>query len=609
MKKKLTAKIQQLNPTLPQYSGSFSKCISIEPDTNDVVLKKGSVYAVFEIQGDASFDTELISKVTNDVIHNSYYQSENISPIQSMEKTILEARDKIIQLSSDVLRTDRQPVGFNIVASVLWGNVLYVVQYGEMKCFIMSQGTIKPLPTISEGNFSAASQVVDNDDVIIFCTESFQKELPPEKLLSSSVSDQTLKPNQACLLMKLIIDTNFSEDEIIDFGLEKAISKAKSKAISDKGFGFVNSALIKFKGIFSKILKSKMFSRVPVIPKFHLPKIQKSTSSIGFSKFVFKPWMALPFVIVLIVLVIIPLIRNKKSKDNQIAKEQSQSTASVETSQKEQKEDEEAKKVIEENKKIMDNIYKVQRISPEVFYDIKITDAQAKPTELAAFADKLVAADKTTGKLFVSEIKTPKFTAQSNTYPGIRSVVNSDGKVNFLDNSGYKVYNLVSSSISEGQTLTAEIAFPYSGYIYTVSNGVIKKYKDVNTEPMVWGEQEDFKNAKSIAITFNIYIINSKNELLSFSVGKKNDFKVTGLENGFADAVKVVADVDLKNIYVADKGNKSVVVLDTKGSLVKQFKTQKEETWNDIRSITVSPDEKTLYVLSESKVFLVKLAD
>jgi len=88
MKKKLTAKIQQLNPVLPQYSESFSKCLIIEPETMEVVLKKGNVYAVFEIQGDASFDTELISKVTNDVIFNSYYQSESISPVQAMEKTI-----------------------------------------------------------------------------------------------------------------------------------------------------------------------------------------------------------------------------------------------------------------------------------------------------------------------------------------------------------------------------------------------------------------------------------------------------------------------------------------------------------------------------------------
>jgi hypothetical protein len=609
MKKKLTAKIQQMNPALPQYSGAFSKCISIEPDTTDVVLKKGSVYAVFEIKGDASFDTELITKVTNDVIHNSYYQSENISPIQSMEKTILEAKDKIVQLSSDVLRTDREPVEFNIIASVLWGNVLYVVQYGDMKAFVMTQGTIKPLATISEGNFSAASQVVENDDVIIFCTESFQNELPPEKLLSSSVSDQELKPNQACLLMKLLVDTTFSEDESVDFGLEKAISKAKSQAISEKGKGVIknifSSLISKIKGIFSGIGKIKALSKAP---KFRLPKIQRSTT-IRSSKFVFKPWMVIPFVLVIIILVVIPIFKNKKAKSNQTTNVQTQNNTAVENPQKETRENEEALKVAEENKKIMDNIYKIQRINPEVFYDIKITDTQAESTDIAAFADKLVAVDKTTGKIYVSETKTPKFSPQTDTFAGIRSVVNYEGNLNFLDNVGYKVYSLVTSVVSEKQTLTAEIAFPYSGYVYAESNGIITKYKNPETTPVVWGEQADFKGAKSIAVAFNIYIINSKNELLSFSAGNKNDFKVTGLENGFADAIKVVADVDLKNMYVADKGNKSIAVLDNKGVLIKQYKAQNEETWNDIRSIAVSPDEKTLYILSGSKIFTVNLAN
>lgn len=599
MKKKLTAKVQQLNPNLPQYNGSFSRCVVIEPETKEVLLRKGSVYAIFEIQSDASFDTELITKVTNDVIHNSYYQSENISPIQSMEKTILEARDKIIQLSSDVLRQDQQAIKFNVVASVLWGNVLYTVQHGDMSGFIVEEGVIKPITMVSEGNFSAASQVVNNDDVIIFCTKSFERELPPEKLLSSSVSDQSLKPNQACLLMKLIVDTSLTEDETIDFGLEKAISKAKSKAASEKGLDVFRSIFSGFKKATGKVVGSRL-------PKIRLPQIRGRASSIVPStiKFSPKPWMAIPFVLVILVMIIIPLIRSKKAPAQKVTENTQESTASVTTGTSEQ-----AQQLTAEEIKAIDTAYKVTRLNPEVFYDVKISDAQAEPSDIAVFIDKIVAADKTTGKIFISDIKTPKFTAQANTYPGIRSIVNADGKLNFLDNSGFKIYNLVSLGVSEEQAITADIAFPYSGYVYAVSQDIIKKYKDAETTPVTWGQKEDFRNAKSIAIAFNIFLINSKNELVSYSAGNKTDFKVTGLENGFSDAIKVVADVDLKNMYVADKGNKSVVVLDNKGNLIRQFKADKDETWNDIRSISVSPDEKTLFVLSGSKVFTVNLSN
>ncbi len=59
MIKKLTAKTQELNPKLPQYSSSFSKCLIIKPETQELLLKKGTVYALFNISGESNFDTEL----------------------------------------------------------------------------------------------------------------------------------------------------------------------------------------------------------------------------------------------------------------------------------------------------------------------------------------------------------------------------------------------------------------------------------------------------------------------------------------------------------------------------------------------------------------------
>jgi len=58
----------------------------IEPETQEILLKKGTIYAVFEIIGDSNFNTEFVDKVISDTLRDSYYQSENISPVQSMEK-------------------------------------------------------------------------------------------------------------------------------------------------------------------------------------------------------------------------------------------------------------------------------------------------------------------------------------------------------------------------------------------------------------------------------------------------------------------------------------------------------------------------------------------
>ena len=105
MKKKLTAKIQEINPSLQQFATSFAQCVVIEPESKETLLKKGSIYAVYEITGTANFDTALTDRVLRDILHNSYFQSDNISPIQSLEKAIVEAKEKIAQDFYQELRT------------------------------------------------------------------------------------------------------------------------------------------------------------------------------------------------------------------------------------------------------------------------------------------------------------------------------------------------------------------------------------------------------------------------------------------------------------------------------------------------------------------------
>ena len=71
--------------------------------------------------------------------------------------------------------------------------------------------------------------------------------------------------------------------------------------------------------------------------------------------------------------------------------------------------------------------------------------------------------------------------------------------------------------------------------------------------------------------------------------------------------MQVVADIDYENIYVADSGNNRVVILNKKGTFVKQYKHIKGDYWNDIKGIGITSDEKKLFVLDGSRVFEVAL--
>ena len=140
MIRKLTAKIQNISASLPQSAGAFSGVLIINPDDTAVLERKGTVYAVFHITGSQEFDVNLVSKVVHDVLHDSYYQSDNVSPVQSLEKAIVEVRDRVTKLTNESIRSNEGNVDFNMVAGVLWGNVIYVVQYGKSGGFLMRDG-------------------------------------------------------------------------------------------------------------------------------------------------------------------------------------------------------------------------------------------------------------------------------------------------------------------------------------------------------------------------------------------------------------------------------------------------------------------------------------
>src|SRR4029078_11769379 len=99
-------------------------------------------------------------------------------------------RDRVLQLSNETINPETPETNFNIIAGVLWGNVMYVVQYGQAQSYLIRGGDIRPINTIAKGTFSAASGIVKDDDVIILCSSEFGKKYPPDKLMSMSIGEQ-----------------------------------------------------------------------------------------------------------------------------------------------------------------------------------------------------------------------------------------------------------------------------------------------------------------------------------------------------------------------------------------------------------------------------------
>ncbi|MFC1756176.1 hypothetical protein ACFLZK_02170 [Patescibacteria group bacterium] len=699
MNKKLTAKTQKLIPSLNENETIFSSSIAIEPPERDLVLKKGSVYTAFDVSSPVPLNVPLITKVINDVLYDSYYHSENISPIQSLEKAIVDINDKVSNLTAQAVSTqppntkqEGLPVAaFNIVAGVLWGNVLYMVQYGKGKSFLMRDGEIKEVSSTSEGNFSVASGVVKNGDVIVLNTEKFAERYPPEKLLDASITSNELEPGFSSIILKFNVDEEFSEDEVIDFGVKAdkksgklrgvfqgASDKSKKKQKEQSIQSLVDTpisqpspqpasqnmvqptmdkappattASITLEPTSAPVPTPKPIptpkpaptgpppknqppaiqTRPQEIPKIK-PKAQlkakkerkkeqpniKLKSGRG-KKFNTKTLSIAAAILLSFSIFITLLVRNNRPNKNQGVQGDNRAGSSLfvprEFNKKEEEETpvQEEETVPEEKKEEVptdqDALDKIARVDAQPFYDLKLADENAVPSEIVAFTNTLVVTDTVSGKVFTSNINTPKFVAEEQAFTGIKTAINYSGKLNFSDSEGYKVYDLTNSSLDSTYDIQTSLASRYLDNIYSVEGSEIVKYVTSGDEvtSSTWGDDPSLTGAKHITVSYSIYTVSSQDELVVFTSGEKTDFNISGLTKPLSKVTDLVANINYDNIYLADSGNNRVVVLDTDGNFVKQIMTEDPNAWSGIKSVAVNADETRMYVLNGSKVFEVDL--
>ncbi|MCA9301839.1 hypothetical protein H6802_01065 [Candidatus Nomurabacteria bacterium] len=228
MHKELTAKVQNITPKIPAETKVLSGAMIITPDDDLTLKRKGIIYAVYSLNSNHQYEAGLTHKIVNDVLHDSYFQSDNASPVQAIEKAILKLRDNLLTLI-DSSATSATQTDFSIATTVLWGNTLYLVTYGNAEIFLMRKGAIKPVNSAKEGKFSIASGVVKDNDIIILATASFIAKYPPEKLIQvSSIPADDLGLDEASLMLKFIIKKELDEKDMLQIQSQEEDTASES---------------------------------------------------------------------------------------------------------------------------------------------------------------------------------------------------------------------------------------------------------------------------------------------------------------------------------------------------------------------------------------------
>ena len=564
MAKKLTAKTQQIKSKLAPTEKEFSDIIICIPEEGeeDLENRKGRLYGIYSLKDETPYETSLLTKLITDTLKQSYYQSENASPIQALEKAIVDTKERVLRLndSKDVQTT------LDLVVTVLWGNVFYVVKNGRGEIYIVRGGNFKKIETIKERSFSVATGIVKKDDVVVLTTEDFAKKFPPKKLLKLNPGElDGLEPNEGCLMIKFDMEESESTEEIINFGLDTK-GKNPLKMGADKMKKLLN--------------KKESKDKDTGITNLNFKNMKRPNKRLKFA--------GLALVFLAFLGTIFWTIKKDKSSN-------------------------EEKTAVETMEKADENTQEVVEVTPsenmegsEVFYNLKIADTTADPKYIETIDGKIYVADAS-GAIYTSEIEIAKFERMSGAgYENIKGLNTLEKELYVAENTGFSVYSSENEDTTNYPIETRDVFVPYLGAIYQVEGNEIRKYPldTENTEGVLWAQADDFQNTKDMTISISIYLLTERGEIVRYTSGIKDDFEISGMEKELESPVVLKTKWDLENMYVVDSGNSRVVVLTKEGEFVKEFVNN---NWTDLKDIAVSLDETQAFVLDGSKVYLVTL--
>jgi hypothetical protein len=147
-------------------------------------------------------------------------------------------------------------------------------------------------------------------------------------------------------------------------------------------------------------------------------------------------------------------------------------------------------------------------------------------------------------------------------------------------------------------------------YVLSPSQNQIYKYQkgaDGLSGKSEWLKSGDVKNAVSMAIDQNIFVLYSDGSVKKFYTGAESaeGFAITQPSDAITDATRIFTLGDHKNLYILEPAKKRVLVFDkVGGQLSKQYVS---EEFSGARDFSVDAKETTLTLLLAGKIVKVSL--
>jgi len=586
MHTQLSFKAQEIKGGYNKQTKVWAKAyFNIQEDTN-LMSSRGHIFCLISIEGPESLDYEFFGKLLFHSLQEEYYSDKEGTPLQALENATLDTRDKLKSLlDQSEQAVSMQDIVFNITSAVVWGKILYIVNLGTNKAYIIRGGETDTIASESVESINSVSGRIDEKDTFFLGNGSFANVF--ESTSNISELQETLKSSEkdggiAAILVNLELTQIPSVEEKITFITEGPEKTEKTNIIDT--------------------IKN-------LLPKSGKIKIKRT------SNFSTKRKVGLITVVVGILLVSAVFFNFKKQKvttaNNIKETEQASILESIEQAKTyiginnekareilvnlNEQEIEKSEIVIAEINTLLDQINNVQKITDSTaLYDFSLKNPKFEIVSIIRSNDILYILDKDKEIIYSYEKKS-----------GAQEVASKISDIKYLvlcDNGLVVGSNSQYHNIDTGDTIELVPPAKFTGVscylnnLYFTSADKITKYTN-NKDSFTNSDWiSGLQKATSSQIDSNIYIIENGNTITKLFAGERATFKITGLDK----PLKGVTDLFLldKTIYILDAGNNRIVAVSTDGTFIEQF-----DISNYTGTTNIWVTDETVYISNKTIIY------
>lgn len=265
--------------------------------------------------------------------------------------------------------------------------------------------------------------------------------------------------------------------------------------------------------------------------------------------------------------------------------------------------------------KSMGDIAGIYGTSPELYLDLSLLTSGFNGDRISLSDANMLVLDKSGQRVVSIDTSTKKteIAAGPDVLKNATNIASYTDRSYVIDDNGISEVSGDSPRIVVNKDWSGSVeitAFTGNIYLAEKDKSTIWRYQG---NAGIFGSKEnwfgegvspDLSGIKSMSIDGSVWILSGNGKILKFALGKPDPFNISGVDGELGGVVGLFTSEDSENIYLLDKTNSRIIIVDKKGVYKAQYLSDQIK---DASGIVVSEKDGKIILLSGPKLYSMDL--